>query len=152
MRPTLLASLLFSGLASVPSFARAQASDASAVLAVVRGFHDALGRGDSTGALALLAPDVKILESGGPETREEYRSGHLPGDISFAQALPGTRSEPQITISGDVAWVVGVSRTTGTYRARQVNSAGAELLVLSRTPEGWRIRAIHWSSRAIRTP
>jgi ketosteroid isomerase-like protein len=66
--------------------------------------------------------------------------------------VPSTRGEPTVTVSGDVAWVVSTSRTTGTYRERQINSAGAELMVLSRTPEGWRIRAIHWSSRAIRTP
>lgn len=130
----------------------AQSGDAAAVLAVVRGFHDALARGDSVAALALLAPDVRILESGGLETREEYRSGHLPGDINYARAVPSTRADPVVTVSGDVAWVVGTSRTTGSYRDRQINSAGAELMVLSRTPEGWRIRAIHWSSRTIRTP
>jgi hypothetical protein len=46
-----------------------------------------------------------------------------------------------------VAWVVGTSTTRGEYRGRPVNSAGAELMVLTRTPHGWRIAAIHWSSR-----
>ena len=46
----------------------------------------------------------------------------------------------------------GTSRTTGTYRERAINSAGAELMVLSRTADGWNIRAIHWSSRSVRTP
>ena len=62
--------------------------DSAAVAAVVGGFHDALARGDSAAALALLAPDVRILESG-----------------------------------------------------------GVELMVLTRTAGGWRISAIHWSSR-----
>ena len=132
--------------------AATQSADHAAVLATVRSFHDALARGDSAAALSLLAVDVRILESGGLETRDEYRSGHLPGDINFARAVPSTRAEPMVTVAGDVAWVVGTSRTTGTYRDRQINSAGAELMVLSRTPDGWRIRAIHWSSRTIRTP
>ena len=37
-------------------------------------------------------------------------------------------------------------------RFRQVNSSGAELMVLSRTPQGWRITAIDWSSRTRRPP
>jgi ketosteroid isomerase-like protein len=151
MRLPALLALAFACTLS-PRDVGSQPADPAAVLATVRAFHDALQRGDSAAAMALLAPDVRILESGGLETREEYRSGHLPGDIAFARAVPGTRSEPIVTVVGDVAWVVGTSRTTGTYRDRQINSAGAELMVLSRTPEGWRIRAIHWSSRAIRTP
>ena len=40
--------------------------------------------------------------------------------------------------------------TTGSYRDRPINAAGAELMVLVRTPVGWRITAIHWSSRNVR--
>lgn len=140
------------GLTAVPRAAAGQNADQTAALAVVHAFHDALGRGDSTAALRLLAPDVQILESGGVESLEKYRSGHLLGDIAFARAVPSVRGESTVVVSGDVAWVAGTSRTTGTYRDRPVNSAGAELVVLSRTAEGWRIRAIHWSSRTIRTP
>lgn len=156
MRRTLVATIIAATLLGSPVAGQAPASatggDAAAVLAVVRGFHDALARGDSAAALSVLAPDVQILESGGLETREEYRRGHLPGDINFARGVPATRAEPQVTVNGDVAWVVGTSRSSGTFRDRQVNSAGAELMVLSRTSDGWRIRAIHWSSRTIRTP
>jgi ketosteroid isomerase-like protein len=152
MRRTIILSLGILGLGAPVRAISAQSGDRAAVLAAVHGFHDALSRGDSVAALGWLAPDVRILESGGVETRDEYRRGHLPGDINFARAVPSTRGEPTVTISGDVAWVVSASRTTGTYRDRQVNSAGAELMVLSRGPEGWRIRAIHWSSRAIRNP
>lgn len=130
----------------------AQNADQTAALAVVKAFHDALDRGDSTAALNLLAPDVRILESGGVETRDQYRSGHLSGDIAFSRAVPSVRGEPTVVVIGDVAWVSNTSRTTGTYRDRPINSAGAELMVLSRTADGWRIRAIHWSSRTIRTP
>jgi ketosteroid isomerase-like protein len=150
MRHHLAAVLAASTLLAAP--APSQTADQATVLAVVKGFHDALAKGDSLAAMAYLAADVRILETGGVETREEYRSGHLSGDIAFARAVPSVRAEPVVTISGDVAWVTSTSRTTGSYRDRQINSAGAELMVLSRTPEGWRIRAIHWSSRAIRNP
>ena len=152
MRRTVIAFVTLIALAAGPRVVSGQAADNAAVLATVKAFHDALARGDSAAALQLLAPDVQVLESGGLETREQYRSHHLPGDMAYARAMPSVRAAETVVVSGDVAWVVGTSRTTGTYRERAINSAGAELMVLSRTAEGWRIRAIHWSSRTIRTP
>ncbi len=149
MRPL---ALLAAALVAGSSVADAQTADQRAVAATVQSYHDALARGDSAGAMRLLAPDALILESGGLETRADYQGHHLPGDIAFAKAVPSQRAEPTVVVAGDVAWVVGTSRTTGTYRERAINSAGAELMVLSRTADGWNIRAIHWSSRSIRTP
>jgi uncharacterized protein (TIGR02246 family) len=128
----------------------AQSSDSAAVAAVIERFHAALAAGDSTAALALLAPDVTVLESGGVETREEYRSHHLPGDMQFAKAVPRTRAPIKVTIAGDVAWATSTGVTQGEFRGRAVNSSSAELMVLTRSAGGWLIRAIHWSSRARR--
>jgi hypothetical protein len=52
---------------------------------------------------------------------------------------------------GNMAWVASTSETTGSFNGRAVNSEGAELMVLTKGPSGWRIVAIHWSSRR-RTP
>ena len=136
---------------AAPTPATRHASDSSDVLGVVDAFHRALAAGDSIAALALLAPDVIILESGGSETRDEYRGHHLPGDIAFARAVPSRRVPLKVTIQGDVAWVSATSIVQGQFRDRPINSAGAELVVLSRSASGrWLIRAIHWSSRARR--
>lgn len=124
--------------------------DSAAVAAVVERYHGALTSGDSAAALALLAPDALILESGGVETRAEYRSHHLPGDIQFARAVRSERGPLTVTVRGDVAWTVSTSTTQGEFRGRAINSAGAELMVLVRTPDGWKIGAIHWSSRSRR--
>ena len=121
--------------------------DSAAVVTAVTRYHDALVSGDSTAALALLADDAFILESGGAETRDEYRSHHLPADIAAARAVPTTRGPLRVRVHGDVAWVTSTSTTRGEYQGRAVNSAGAELMVLSRERDGWKIRAIHWSSR-----
>lgn len=126
-------------------------ADSAAVAAVVTMYHDALSAGDSAAALRLLAPDVMILESGAVETRAEYRSHHLAGDIAFAKGVASVRGKLKIHVAGDIAWTVGTSTTQGQYNSRPINSAGAESMVLTRTPEGWRIRSIHWSSRNIRT-
>jgi ketosteroid isomerase-like protein len=125
----------------------AQASDSAAVAATVRAYHAALAVGDSLAALGLLAPDAVILESGGMESRAEYRSHHLSADIEFARAVPSVRGEIAVTVEGDVAWASSTSTTEGMLGERRINSSGAELMVMARTPEGWRIRAIHWSSR-----
>lgn len=125
-------------------------SDSADIVATVERFHAALAAGDSSGAMALLAPDAVILESGGIETREEYRSHHLPGDIAYARSVQPERGPMRVMMHGDVAWASSSSSTTREVRGAMVRSNGAELVVLTRTPAGWRINAIHWSSRTVR--
>jgi ketosteroid isomerase-like protein len=124
-----------------------RAADSAAVAGTVRRYHEALARGDSAAALALLAPGAVVLESGGMETLAEYRSHHLPADIEFARAIPEKRSGILVRMAGDAAWAASTSTAQGTFRGRAVDSSGAELMVLERTSDGWRIAAIHWSSR-----
>lgn len=137
-------------MVGVATPATAQGADSAAVAAVIERFHAALASGDSSAALALLAPDVAVQESGGAETLQEYRSHHLPGDIQFARAVPRSRTPIKVTIAGDVAWATSTGVTQGEYRGRAINSNSAELMVLTRSGAGWLIRAIHWSSRARR--
>ena len=125
-------------------------SDSAAVTDVVERYHVALSRGDSATALRLLARDAVILESGGAESRDEYRTQHLPADIAFAAAVRSQRTVTRVVVRGEMAWVASTSSSQGEFRGRAINSAGAELMVLSRTADGWRISAIHWSSRARR--
>jgi len=122
-------------------------SAAVAVAATVQSFHAALASGDIEAAARLLAPDAVVLESGGKETRKEYIGHHLLEDIKFAKAVPSTLEGPEITVAGDVAWASSTSVIQGTYQSRSLNLVGAELMILTRTPSGWQIRAIHWSSR-----
>ena len=130
----------------------AAGTDSAAVVDVVARYHAALESADSAAALQLLAPDAVILESGGMETRDEYRAHHLPADIAFAAGVPSQRAVRRVAVRGDMAWVASTSTTQGEFRGRTINSAGAELTVLARTASGWRISAIHWSSRTRRTP
>lgn len=125
--------------------------DSTAILAALEGFHAALAAGDSVAALAFLAPDAVILEAGDLETRAEYAAHHLGADMAFVGAVPSQRVATQVHQEGDVAWVASITTSTGTYRDRPVSSQGAELMVLSRTDAGWRIRSIHWSSRRLAT-
>ncbi len=115
---------------------------------VVQAFHAALAAGDSSGALALLTPDVVVYEAGGAElSREEFRSHHLSADIEFMQGTTREVTDQRSDQSGDVAWVLSANTTTGTFRGRPINSRGVETMILRRTEERWRITHIHWSSR-----
>ena len=145
----ILLSVALSALISVPL--SGQGTDEVEVIAVVDAFHSALAAGDSATALGHLADDVTILESGGVEDKSHYRSGHLAGDMRFAQAVPRERGEIHVQVLGDVAWAHSTSIAQGQMGDREINSQGAELVVLAREGETWTIKAIHWSSRQRRS-
>jgi ketosteroid isomerase-like protein len=142
--PILTAALVIAGAAPVALVAQ---TDEAAVIEAVDRYHASLAAGDSTTALALLADDVTIIEGGSVETKEHYRTGHLSGDMRFAQAVPRERSDITVTIMGDVAWAWSTSVTEGMMGDREINSRGAELMVLARVDGAWMIKAVHWSSR-----
>jgi len=121
-------------------------ADSTAVVSVARRFREILATGDTTGINALLAPDLRVLEGGTVENRQEYFSHHLSADIEFAKAVKQEQTPLSHSCDGNVAWLISTSTSTGKFKGRDINSAGAELLILSRTEKGWQIRAIHWSS------
>ncbi|WP_309630219.1 nuclear transport factor 2 family protein [Brevundimonas sp.] len=129
----------------------AQVADTAAApaTAVVDAFHAALGAGDGEAVLALLTEDVVVLEEGGAErSREEYAGHHLPADMTYAASTEAEVTRRVAWAEGDVAWVLTESRTSGTFNGRAVDRRTAETMILHRQTDGWRIRHIHWSSRA----
>ena len=131
-----------------PGPAPDQNPDSAAVVAVVDAFHTALEAADTAAVRRLLSEDVIVQEGGGVEDRAEYFSHHLASDMAFAGAVQAERRPVAVEVRGDVAWVASASRRTGMFRDREVDLQGAELMVLTRGAEGWRISAIHWSSRS----
>ena len=124
--------------------------DSTSVASAVETFHNALARGDGKAATQMLAADAVILESGELQTRAEYESHHLAEDIRFAQTVRSTRSDVHVEIEGNTAWLTSLSRAQGSFEGKPINSSGVELIVLMRGESGWRIRAIHWSSRKVK--
>ena len=141
MKQTLLSFLLC--LTATAAYAQ---TDSASVVLVIEEFHTALAEGDSAGAMALLAPDAVVLEGGSVETREDYAAGHLMADMAFLAGLTSEVVSRTVTMGNDVAWVSTVSHSDGEYNGRTIKSSGAELMILNRMDDGWRIRAIHWSS------
>lgn len=126
-------------------------AEAVAAANVVDAFHAALEHGDTQAALALLADDVLIFESGEAErSKAEYAQQHLAADAAFSAAVPNTRSRRMARAGADSAWVASESRTTGQFNGRPIDSQSVETMVLRREADGWRITHIHWSSHAVR--
>lgn len=148
MRARLFAVTLIVGTAVMPLSAQVPKGPEAEVLKVVNAFHDEMKKGNSAAVARLLAPDVLLLEAGGIETRAEYEKDHLPADIEFEQAVTTTFAPYRVTVVGDAAWVVNRSEYKGAFRGRSIDNLGVELMVLAREGSDWRIRAIHWSSRA----
>ena len=79
---------------------------------------------------------------------ETLENPYLRARYDLARSVKGREAGPiAVTVAGDVAWAMSTSRTRGTYGDRAIDSVGAELMVLVRTPQGWKIAAVHWSSR-----
>lgn len=160
LRPSLPSILSFTAVlvAAIPSPGRGQSpapngmqpSDSAEAVAAVQAFHRALAEADSAAVRELLADDAVVAEGGGLETREEYLAGHMGADMRFAAAVTREPRLVRVVAAAGVAWVLSASRTTGSLGERTIDSRGAELMVLSRDGERWRIRAIHWSSRQAR--
>ncbi len=126
------------------------APDREAIAQTVAKFHDALATGDRTAAMALLAPDVVILETGHRQNRDEYAEEHLAADIEFARSVPSKRDATIVRQEGAVAWTSVTSRSVGKFRGKDVDTDNAELMGLAKNGEGWQIRAIHWSGHSHR--
>ena len=121
--------------------------DVALIKAVVQYYHKALENNDKETALKLLSDDVLIQESGHLETAEEYKSHHLMSDMEFSAAVSGEREVIEAVVEGNIGWVVSSSSRVGEFRGREINSIGAELMLLKKENGSWKIRAIHWSSR-----
>lgn len=121
-------------------------ADATAITSTAGDFHKALSDGKPDQVMALLAPDALIIEGGTVQTRDEYQREHLAEDIAYAHAVPSTQRSIAVRQEGNVAWVTGTFSVTGSFENKPVDSLAAETMVLTKTPAGWRIHTIHWSS------
>jgi ketosteroid isomerase-like protein len=135
------------GPAKQPALAMTVEASAQEPERIVDAFHAALARGDTTGALAVLADEAVIYESGGVERgKAEYASHHLAADAAFSKAVPSQVLRRSGAADGRVAWILTEGRTTGSYRDRPVDRITTETAMLRRIAGAWRITHFHWSS------
>jgi ketosteroid isomerase-like protein len=128
------------------SFEGLQPKAVPAAESVARAFQSALHRGDRAAVLALLAPDVSISEGGHVETRDEYASGHLDGDIAFlknAQLAPVSIASMPM---GDSAMVGSESRIRTSVKGKSLALRSREMLKLRQDGGEWKIVSVQWES------
>jgi|AntRauTorcE11897_2_1112592.scaffolds.fasta_scaffold07706_4 ketosteroid isomerase-like protein len=118
------------------------------VVQVLEDFRMAIINNDQEKASELLAEDARILESGGIETKEEYLSHHFHSDGKFLSAMEREVKSQKVKSNENTAWVSTVSHMSGSYNDREISVNSAELAVLVKTDEGWKISSVHWSSRS----
>ena len=125
--------------------------DAPPAVEIVDQFGKALASGDLKTVGDLLDPAVLILESGGAErSRDEYLGHHAIADAAFLKGAHQQIKRRIARISGETTWVGTESELHATKDGKATTTLSTETMVLNRTPQGWRIVHIHWSSRTKR--
>jgi hypothetical protein len=115
---------------------------------IVDKFGTSLAAGDLKAVGSLLDPAVLILESGSAErSREEYLGHHAIADAAFLKGTHQQILRRTARISGETAWVGTESELHSNKDGKATTTLSTETMVLKRTPQGWRIVHIHWSSR-----
>lgn len=152
MRLCVITLTLISSSLILPAAAQIPTNDEASVASAVKVFHSAYAAGNAAQVMQFIAEDALMMEGGNIETRAQYEKDHLPADIAFEKEVQAKRTPVRVVVRGDTAWVTTSADFVGTFEGRPVDFQGLELMVLSREPAGWRIRAIHWSSRNRRPP
>lgn len=148
-----IATLSVPGSAHPPASQRAVHSTLSesgrGAAAIVDAFHNALTRGDTRAAAALLADDAVIFEEGGVErSKAEYQAHHLVADAAFAKVVSSSVIRRAGNSTGTLAWIATEGRMTGAYKGKAVDRMTTETMLLRRFGRGWKIVHVHWSSGA----
>ncbi|MBI4519705.1 MAG: nuclear transport factor 2 family protein [Gemmatimonadetes bacterium] len=127
---------------------------ADSVRAVIDAFDAALLAGDSTAVLALLDSALVVYESGAVDSsRAAYASGHLQADMRFLRSgVTKNVLSSDIEVLGAAALALTRYRISGDSDGQPVRMEGTQTMLLVRTPSGWKIRHIHWSSRRLAPP
>lgn len=119
---------------------------------IVDAFHAALKAGDAPKAASLMAESAVIYEAGGVErSKADYASGHLARDAAFLKTASASVVQRTGGAHGDLAWVASEGRLQGQADGKAIDRITTETMILSKTPQGWRITHAHWSSRAAST-
>ena len=123
-------------------------AEASAAVAVAERFGAALAAGDLATVESLLAPDVLILETGGAErSREEYLGHHAKSDAQFLKGSHSQLTRRRARAEGDLVWIGSESELHASRDGKPLTLLSTETMLLTNTPDGWKIVHIHWSSR-----
>ena len=143
--------------ATEPATAGTQApgNDAAAIEAWLKGYDAAFMAKDLTRLAAFYHLDVTIYEGGGINNGwADYRDRHLGPELKAFENLEFAHSATKVTVlpGGESAYATSRYTIKAKMGERMLDSGGLETLLLVKTPEGWKIRHSHTSSRPRRPP
>lgn len=130
--------------------AQGASNDATAVEAWLKGYDAAFMAKDLDRLAAFYHPDVTIYEGGGINNGwADYRDRHLGPELKAFENLEFAHSATRVTVlpGGESAYATSRYTIKAKMGERMLDSEGLETLLLVRTPEGWKIRHSHTSSR-----
>lgn len=109
--------------------------------------YAALSKGDGTAVGKILSETVIILEGGhAQKSRDEYMSGHMISDMAFLADINRKIISREASQSGNLAWVITHSISTGAYNGKEINLTSREMLVMEHNGTAWQITLIHWDN------
>lgn len=128
------------------------ASEGRSLQGVMEAFQAALQSGDAAAVTRWLSPEVVIYEGGAAErSLDEYASHHLGADMAFMQKARVDILKRSTGGDDQAGWVITESRIRGaSSKGKPLDVASTETALLRKTPEGWRIVHLHWSSSDFR--
>jgi ketosteroid isomerase-like protein len=147
MRLHMLGLILSCGLGAACASASSPADDEAAVAAAAKAFQTAMDTGDAPTVMRYIADDALMMEGGTIENRMQYEKDHLPADLEFAKGMTAKRMPVKQDVRGDVAWIRTSTEFSGTFEGKPLALLGLETMVMTREPDGWKIRALHWSAQ-----
>ena len=114
----------------------------------VDGFHAALKRKDTGGALSYLDRSLVVFEFGVTDpTVEAYALNHLLGDIDMAAVTDWSLQARRVGGSGNERWVLSTYHVTGKLPdGKAIDQVMQETAIVRRVGESFRIVHLHWSS------
>lgn len=124
------------------------AADKAQVTEVVRSMFAALAANDAGKFRAVIAPDFYAFDVGkrftGDALLELIKTAHAAGNVYV-----WTVNEPDVHISGDIAWIAYVNRGSIKDASGTEDVTWLESAVLQKEKGAWRIRFLH-STRAVK--
>ena len=123
-------------------------SDKSQVTEVGRSMFAALAANDAAKFRATSTPDFYAFDVGtrfsGDDMLELIKTAHAKGNVYV-----WTVNEPDVHVSGDVAWIAYVNRGSIKDSSGTEDITWLESAFLQKEKEAWRIRFLH-STRAVK--
>ena len=132
---------------------QAGAGDAASIEAWLKGYDAAFIAKDLAKLATFYHPDVTIYEGTGINIGwADYRDRHLGPELKAFENLEFSHTDTKVTMmpGGESAYATSRYTIKARMGERMLDSEGLETLMLVRTPEGWKIRHSHTSSRARR--